>query len=161
MASTATVGGAVPSSATAGSTSSADNAASSPAIASATAPGAGTANGSAPGPVLKKRKHIAFWDIDGPGVEEWIGTIPGPFQSNGTKSSTSAGGDETDKNGKDGLTASNTTASVANQGTYALYNIRYCTGTSCGHRSGRKQIPYLFYADKVHCVKSYKIQCVS
>jgi hypothetical protein len=45
--------------------------------------------------VFKKKKHIAFWDVDGPGVNAWIGTIPGPFQNNGTNNAPiSADGDE-------------------------------------------------------------------
>jgi hypothetical protein len=103
--------------ATAGSVSSMDNTASSPgSVPTNSAAAAGAA--SAPASVFKKKKHIAFWDIDGPGVDAWIGTIPGPFQTNGTISPVSGAGDDKEKNNKDGSPASNPTAAVANQGTY-------------------------------------------
>ena len=64
------------------SVSSADITASSPA-GSATSAAALGANVS-PAPAVKKKKHIALWDIDEAGVKTWIGTVPGPLQSNGT-----------------------------------------------------------------------------
>lgn len=82
--------------ATAGSTSSADNTASSPAALSTNltaTPFSVASASSAPGSVFKKKKHIAFWDVDGPGVDGWIGTIPGPFQNHGTDAPASADGD--------------------------------------------------------------------
>ena len=115
-----------------GSSSSADNIASSPVAVlssnSATASGtaaAGTAVGSASS-VFKKKKYVAFWDTEGPGVDAWIGAIPGPFQN--SSNSNTDGGDDNIKNEKDGET---TTTIMPNQGTYARtrldYTIQYNT----------------------------------
>lgn len=95
-----------------GSSSSAENTASSPAsVSSNPAAASGATNGanSIPGAVFKKKKHLAFWDIDGPGVAVWIGTIPGPFQNNGTDVSDSVDVGDKDNNANDGSMA------VANQ----------------------------------------------
>jgi len=65
--------------------SSADGTASSPtatSTGSSTAPGGSVAAGPSAS-VFQKIKHISFWDEDGPGVDAWIGTIPGPFQNIG------------------------------------------------------------------------------
>ncbi len=123
MASTtaaAAANGGIPSSsaiATIGSTSSADPTTSSPVASSGnpSIPPGSTASATT-APVFKKKNHVALWDVDGPGIDAWIGTIPGPFQSNGTNAAASAGGD--DKNSKDGPVVPNMATSSTNPGTY-------------------------------------------
>ena len=125
MASTATAKGALPSSSpmvTGGSASSPADAASSSPLALSTNPnlsqGAVAGVVSMAGSVFKKKKHVAFWDVDGPGVDAWIGTIPGPFQHNGTGNP--AGGSENDNSAKDGAatTAASATTTTPKEGTY-------------------------------------------
>jgi len=119
MASNAAANGGIPSSsamATVGSASSADHTASFPAASStnpAIAPGSAASTTSAP--VFKKENHVALWNIDWPGIDAWIGTIPGPFQSNGTTAAASAGGDDKTK---DGSVVPNMATSSTNSGTY-------------------------------------------
>ena len=123
MASTAAANGGIPSSspmAAAGSVSSADKKVSSPtplSTYSVTAPGSPVGVGSAPElSVFKRKKHVALWDVDGPGIESWISTIPGPFQS--CDPAPASGPASGDKNVKDGSPTPNTTTSIANPGTY-------------------------------------------
>eukprot|EP00535_Pseudo-nitzschia_heimii_P012468 CAMPEP_0197193442 /NCGR_PEP_ID=MMETSP1423-20130617/27174_1 /TAXON_ID=476441 /ORGANISM="Pseudo-nitzschia heimii, Strain UNC1101" /LENGTH=815 /DNA_ID=CAMNT_0042646631 /DNA_START=103 /DNA_END=2550 /DNA_ORIENTATION=+ len=120
MASTATANGGVPSSvpmANSGSSSFVDKTGSSPSASSAnsgTSPGGPTGTSPASGSVFKKAKHVAFWDVDGPGVDAWIGTIPGPFQHNGTKTAF-ADGDGNDTNANEGVVGSGTITAAARQ----------------------------------------------
>lgn len=85
MASPVASNSGVPSSAaTVGSASPSGSVSSTPAVLSAASPAApGASVATAPDSVFNKKNYLAFWDVDGPGVDTWIGTIPGPFQQSG------------------------------------------------------------------------------
>ena len=126
---TTSAAGAMPTSmSTVGSSSLADNTASSPAALSSNSAAAsgihnGAATSAAATSMFKKRKYVAFWDVDGPGVDAWIGTIGGPFQNNGTSQATCTADGGDNNNAKDGTT---TKVATPNQGTYASTSL-YCT----------------------------------
>lgn len=85
MASPVASNGGVPSSAaTVGSASPSGSVSSAPVALSAASPAApGATVATAPDSVFNNKNYLAFWDVDGPGVDNWIGTIPGPFQQSG------------------------------------------------------------------------------